>query len=71
MDFFEYKSLDMDEYIKQDLVKMEFIFNYLLLLNNFRNIFQFLCNDKLYKILNDLIILSYEKSNLYNNPPPF
>ena len=29
MDFFEYKSLDMDEYIKQDLVKMEFIFNYL------------------------------------------
>ena len=29
MDFFEYKSLDMDEYIKQDLIKMEFIFNYL------------------------------------------
>jgi hypothetical protein len=29
MDFFEYKSLDMDEYIRQDLRKMEFIFNYL------------------------------------------
>ena len=29
MDFFEYKALDLDEYIKEDLVKMEFIFNYL------------------------------------------
>ena len=29
MDFFEYKALNLDEYIKQDLVKMEFIFHYL------------------------------------------
>jgi hypothetical protein len=29
MDFFEYKTLNLDEYIKQDLIKMEFIFDYL------------------------------------------
>ena len=29
MDFFEYKALNLDEYIKQDLIKMEFIFHYL------------------------------------------
>jgi len=29
MDFFEFKALDLDEYIKQDLIKIEFILNYL------------------------------------------
>jgi len=29
MDFFEYKALNLDEYIKQDLIKFEFIFHYL------------------------------------------
>ena len=29
MDFFEFKALNLDEYIKQDLVKIEFILNYL------------------------------------------
>jgi hypothetical protein len=29
MDFFEYKVLNLGEYIKQDLIKMEFIFDYL------------------------------------------
>lgn len=29
MDFFEYKALNLDEYIKQDLIKLQFIFHYL------------------------------------------
>ena len=58
-----YKDIISNDKLNYKGKLLEFIFNYLLVLHNYRTIVQFLYNDKLYKILNDIFFSNYKMYN--------